>query len=119
MKPFCPSVSVQCQYLTLGCRTGGSNVSRPYAISSSPKEGLQRKLSLTVKKCGFFSGWLADKAKAGDEFTVGDPSGEFCYELIKEAKQIAGIAGGSGITPFMSLARAISDGTEDVSLVLF
>ncbi|MCD8286367.1 MAG: FAD-binding oxidoreductase, partial [Clostridia bacterium] len=57
------------QYLTLGCRIGTSNVSRPYAISSSPKEGLQRKLSLTVKRSGFFSGWLADNAKVGDVFT--------------------------------------------------
>lgn len=52
-------------------------------------------------------------------FTVGDPSGDFCYEPLKDAKQVVGIAGGSGITPFYSMAQAIADGTENFSLTVF
>lgn len=107
------------QYATLGCNVNGSEVSRPYAISSAPKAALSRKVAFTVKKAGFFSDWLFDNAKAGDVFTVGDPSGEFCYEPLKDAKQIVGIAGGSGITPFYSMAQAIADGTNDFRLTVF
>lgn len=106
------------QYLTVGCEVGESFVARPYAISSAPKAGLSKILSVTVKKCGFFSGYLFDHAKVGDVFTVGDPSGEFCYEPIKDSKQVLALAGGSGITPFYSIAQAISDGTEDFSLTI-
>lgn len=107
------------QYVTVGCKVGGSEVSRPYAISSAPKAALEGRVSVTVKKCGFFSGYLFDAAKEGDTFTLGDPSGEFCYEPLKDAKQIVALAGGSGITPFYSMAQAIADGTEDHDLIIF
>ena len=104
------------QYVTLGCKVGESEVSRPYAISSAPKAALAGRVSLTVKKCGFFSGYLFDEAKVGDLFTLGDPSGDFCYEPVKDAPRVVAIAGGSGITPFYSMAQAIADGTEDHAL---
>lgn len=107
------------QYVTLGCKVGESEVSRPYAISSAPKAALGRRVSLTVKKCGFFSGYLFDEAKVGDVFTLGDPSGDFCHEPVKDAGQLVGLAGGSGVTPFYSMAQAIADGTMDCALTLF
>lgn len=107
------------QYVTLGCKVGESEVSRPYAISSAPKAALGRRVSLTVKKCGFFSGYLFDEAKVGDVFTLGDPSGDFCHEPVKDAEQLVGLAGGSGVTPFYSMAQAIADGTMDCTLTLF
>ena len=107
------------QYVTLGCTVGESEVSRPYAISSAPKAALGRRVSLTVKKCGFFSGYLFDEAKVGDVFTLGDPSGDFCHEPVKDAEQLVGLAGGSGVTPFYSMAQAIADGTMDCALTLF
>lgn len=106
------------QYLTVGCQVGESRVARPYAVSSAPKEALNKKISVTVKKSGFFSGYLFDNAKVGDEFTIGDPSGDFCYEPIKDSKNVLAIAGGSGITPFYSMAQAIADGTEDFYLTI-
>ena len=107
------------QYLTLGCKVGKSEVSRPYAISSSPKEALSCRVSLTVKKCGFFSGYLFDGAAVGDSFVLGDPSGEFCYEPVKDADHVVAIAGGSGITPFYSMAQAVADGTNRHKLTIF
>ena len=107
------------QYLTLGCKIGNSEVSRPYAISSAPQEALKKRVSLTVKKSGFFSGYLFDHAKTGDVFALGDPSGDFCYEPIKDAKQIVAIAGGSGITPFYSMAQAVTAGTDEYTLTIF
>lgn len=107
------------QYVTLGCKIGKSEVSRPYAISSSPKEALSCRVSLTVKKCGFFSGYLFDSAAVGDFFVLGDPSGEFCYEPVKDADHVVAIAGGSGITPFYSMAQAVADGTNRHKLTIF
>ena len=106
------------QYAALGCPIGESLLSRPYAFSSAPVQGLQNIVSFTVKKAGFFSGYLFDSAKVGDMFTVGDPSGEFCYEPLKDAKHVVALAGGSGITPFYSMAQAIADGTEDFRLTI-
>lgn len=107
------------QYMTLGATIDGSVVSRPYAVSSAPKAALEKRVALTIKKCGFFSGYMFDNAKVGDTFTVGDPTGEFCYEPVKDASHIVAIAGGSGITPFYSMAQAITDGTIDVKLTIF
>lgn len=106
------------QYMTLGATIDGSVVSRPYAVSSAPKAALEKRVAFTIKKCGFFSGYMFDNAKVGDTFTVGDPTGEFCYEPVKDASHIVAIAGGSGITPFYSMAQAITDGTIDVKLTI-
>ena len=106
------------QYVTVRAKVGDSLVARPYAISSSPMQGLNKKLSVTVKKAGFFSNYLYDNAKVGDKMEIGDPSGEFYYESITDTNHILAIAGGSGITPFYSLAQSIADGTEDCTLTL-
>ena len=107
------------QYVTLSAQVGESFVSRPYAISSAPALALEKKVCITVKKEGFFSGYLVDEVKVGDELLMGDPSGDFCYDGVRDSDTVVGVAGGSGITPFYSLAQAIADGTEDCSLVLF
>lgn len=107
------------QYVELTANVDGSTVNRPYAISSSPLTALREgKLSVTVKKAGFFSNWLFDNAKVGDEMIIGDPSGFFHYEGVKDAEVVVGIAGGSGITPFYSMAQAIAEGSEDFKLIL-
>lgn len=107
------------QYITVGCKIGESEVARPYAVSSAPKAALEKKVVVTVKKCGYFSGYLFDEAKVGDMFVLGDPSGEFCYEPVKDAPHVVALAGGSGITPFYSMAQAIADGTNDFRLTVF
>mgnify|MGYP003289448264 CR=1 FL=1 len=40
-----------------------------------------------------------------------EPLGTFTYEPLRDAHVVIGLAGGSGITPFRSLAKAIVDGT--------
>ena len=107
------------QYVTLSAQVGESYVSRPYAISSAPRSALEKQVCITVKKSGFFSAYLTEQAKEGDILRMGDPSGDFCYDGVRDAKTVVGVAGGSGITPFYALAQAIADGTEDCSLILF
>lgn len=108
------------QYLSVQLRIGASVLSRPYSISSSPKWAGEGKYALTIKRAqdGFASGWILDNWKVGGEVVVSGPEGNFYYEPLRDAKRVIGLAGGSGITPFLSMAYAIRDGIEDFELTL-
>lgn len=107
------------QYVSLQAKIGDSLVSRPYSISSSPDEALEGRLSLGIEDAGFFSGYMNNEAKIGDRFVMTEPSGEFHYENIRGKKNIVCIAGGSGITPFLSMAKSVAEGNEDYNMTLF
>lgn len=107
------------QYVSLQSKVGESLVSRPYSIASSPREALENKLVLGVEEAGFFSGYLDKEAKPGDRFTMTEPSGEFHYEALRDKKHIVCIAGGAGITPFLSMAKSMVEGDEDYEITLF
>ncbi len=46
------------------------------------------------------------------------PLGFFYHEPLRDARKIVGLAGGSGITPFRSIARQIAFGDLDAELLL-
>ena len=98
------------QYVSLQAKIGDSLVSRPYSIVSSPKDALAGKLVLGIEDAGFFSAYMCSQAKEGDCFHMTEPAGEFHYEALRDSRKIVCIAGGSGITPFMSMASAMLDG---------
>ena len=104
-------------YLNISVQFGGSVVSRVYSISSSPEESFY---SITVKRKlgGFLSEYLLEQAKAGDSLTAGAPSGTFVYSALRDGKNVIAAAGGTGITPFLSMAKAIADGIEDFRLTI-
>ena len=108
------------QYLSLSLEVGPVKLTRPYSLSSSPREALEGHYSLTIKRVegGLASNYILDNWAVGTEVTASEPLGVFTYEPLRDAKTVIGIAGGSGITPFRSLAKAIADGDEDASLVL-
>ena len=62
---------------------------------------------------------MNNEAKIGDRFVMTEPSGEFHYENIRDKKNIVCIAGGSGITPFLSMAKSVAEGNEDYNMTLF
>lgn len=107
------------QYVSLQGQINESIVSRPYSIVSSPRQALNNELTLGVADAGFFSGWLNHNAQPGDRFRMTEPSGEFHYETLRDKKQIVCIAGGAGITPFLSMARSMADGDEPYNMLLF
>lgn len=107
------------QYVSLQAKIGDSLVSRPYSICSSPDEALEGRLSLGIEDAGFFSGYMNNEAKIGDRFVMTEPSGEFHYENIRDKKNIVCIAGGSGITPLLSMAKSVAEGNEDYNMTLF
>ena len=110
------------QYVSVIVRVGKNTYSRPYSISSSPKKALGADSSymITIKNNpdGFTSKEINSKWKVGDEVVFTGPLGEFYYSGIRDAKHVIAVAGGSGVTPFISMAEAIADGTEDFKLTL-
>lgn len=108
------------QYLSVSLKIGNVTLTRPYSLSSSPKESLEGFYMLTIKRVdgGLASQFILDNWVVGSEVTASEPLGFFTYEPLRDAKTIVGVAGGSGITPFRSLARAIADGDEDANLIL-
>ena len=106
------------QFITLSAKIGEALVTRPYSLSSSPKQALEGYYEVTVQRAGFFSSWLLDEAEVGTKLIVGEPSGDFYHDDIRDAKTIVAIAGGSGVTPFISMIKAIEEGSDEFDLVL-
>ena len=106
------------EFITLSCQVKDSFISRPYSIASSPKEALKGKMEIIVQRKGIFSEYLIDEASTGTEVSVGEPSGDFYHDDLRDRGHILAIAGGSGITPFISMMKAIKEGSEDFRLTL-
>ncbi len=108
------------QYLSLKLAIGESFVTRPYSISSGPKWALEGKVAVTIRSnpSGFAADRLLKELKVGDEVVASAPEGHFYYEELRDAKYVVALAGGSGITPFLSMAYAIRDGVEDFDLTI-
>ncbi len=95
------------QFLTLIMEIDGKSVRRSYSLCSSPY--CDKDLAVTVKrvKGGLVSNYLNDTVKAGDTLTVMDPMGTFTTEFSPDNKRhLIMFAGGSGITPMMSIIKS-------------
>lgn len=118
------------QHLTLRADIAGEDVRRNYSLCTAPHEGA---LKVTVKQIagGAFSNWVARELKAGDTLDVMPPHGSFTVDFDPSAtRRYVAFAGGSGITPIMSLARtALAEepasrftlfyGNRDASSIIF
>lgn len=108
------------QYLSVKVEVNGVKITRPYSISSSPSEALQGYYDITIRKeeNGFLTSHIWDTWKVGTKVETSGPEGVFYYEPLRDAKQIVGLAGGSGITPFRSIAKDVIENNLDVKLTL-
>ena len=107
------------QHLTLRADIGGEEVRRNYSLCTAPEE---RDWMVTVKRIGggIFSNWVGDKLKPGDTVDVMPPHGSFTTEFNATSKRhVVGIAGGSGITPVMSLLRTLLKSEPESRFTLF
>jgi 3-ketosteroid 9alpha-monooxygenase subunit B len=106
------------QFLTVRVTVDGQELRRCYSMSSAPVE---EELQITVKRDpgGLVSNWLNDTAAEGAEIHAAPPEGRF---LLREGSAVGddaimAFAGGSGITPIMSLVRtALAGSTRPVRL---
>ena len=108
------------KYLTVFETIEGMPITRAYSISSSPKDSLEGKYVLTIKlvEGGLMSQYIFDTWAVGSSVEVSAPSGNFEYQELRDARKVICLAGGSGITPFVSMANAIADGDEDFEMTL-
>ena len=108
------------QYLSIALNVDGQTICRPYSIASSPRDALNGNYRITVKRVGggIASGFMLDNWTVDTSVIASAPLGDFTYEPLRDAKTVIGIAGGSGITPFRSFAKAITEGDEDFNLIL-
>lgn len=108
------------QFLTLIATVGGKEVRRAYSLCSSPF--VDNDLAVTVKRVdnGLMSNYIPDNLKVGDSIKVMEPMGQFVTEFDKSRKRhLILFAGGSGITPMMSIIKSIINQEPDsiVSLI--
>lgn len=113
------------QYVSLDLKVARTLTTRPYSICSAPFEARQGERSIFqicvrngVPGKSFAANWLYGLVKVGDRFTAHLPFGTFFYEPLRDASQVVALAGGSGITPFVSMAREIAHGTLDCNLTI-
>lgn len=111
------------QYVSVTLNIDGALVHKPYTIRSGPADALgteNTSYTLTIKRTNpaYASAYILDNWKAGDKVDISGPLGDFYYQGLRDAKHVVAVAGGSGITPFYSMADAIVNGQEDFDLTI-
>lgn len=97
----------QGQYLTLRTTIDGQDLRRSYSICAGVDDG---ELRVGVRKVrgGVFSNWINEQLKPGDSISVMAPQGRFFVPIEPGARRHhVGIAGGSGITPILSIMKTV------------
>ena len=106
------------QYINIFIQIGSVLTSRPYSISSSPKQRSYYEITVAKQKNGFVSLYILDNIKVGDKLYLNGPNGTFRYQGVFHKKTSVFLAGGSGITPFMSMSREILESNSDRNVTL-
>ncbi|KIN72191.1 2Fe-2S iron-sulfur cluster-binding protein [Sulfitobacter guttiformis] len=98
---------IQGQYLTFRREFDGQELRRSYSICAGLDDGA---LQVGIKRVegGAFSTWANDDIKVGDTLEAMPPMGKFHTVLEADAsRHYLGFAGGSGITPVLSILRSV------------
>jgi ferredoxin-NADP reductase len=105
------------QYYTVTLLIDGKKVRRSYSISSPVGSD---HLALTIKRIGdgVCSTFINTQIKAGDVVSVVGPHGTFTVDPEQSGHELVLIAGGSGITPMMSITETLLRGTVPCSITL-
>ncbi len=96
------------QFLTLTLPTSEKSIRRSYTISSSPTQGYYCEITVKREDQGAGSRYLHDCVKETDTLEVQAPSGKFTF-TGQDSESVVLIGGGVGITPMMSITRALTD----------
>lgn len=93
------------QFLTLRVAHPDGELARCYSLSSSP--GIDPRPRVTIKRVagGRASNWLCDRLRKGAQVDVMAPAGVFVPARLDGDFTL--LAGGSGITPMLSIIKAV------------
>ncbi|MFT5263335.1 MAG: ring-1,2-phenylacetyl-CoA epoxidase subunit PaaE [Polaribacter sp.] len=109
----------QGQYLTIKKEINGEELRRNYSVCVSPLSG---ELRVAIKQVpdGRFSTFANQILKVGDTLDIMTPMGRFFTEVKKgQQKNYIGFAGGSGVTPVMSILKTVLEVEEESTFTLF
>jgi ring-1,2-phenylacetyl-CoA epoxidase subunit PaaE len=98
---------IQGQYLTFRQELNGTEVRRSYSICSGKDDEILR---IGIKKVdgGAFSTWANDSLTAGMTLEAMEPMGSFHTPITPNVgKNYLGFAGGSGVTPVLSILKTV------------
>ncbi|MBU4173987.1 MAG: 2Fe-2S iron-sulfur cluster binding domain-containing protein [Actinobacteria bacterium] len=114
--PFAPFRAGQ--FINLFLTVDGVATSRPYTISSPPSRPGYIDITVRGMPDGFVSAYLLGQAKTGDRFDISGPAGFFYHEPLSDTNDLVFLAGGSGVTPFISIIRDALDMNRDIAMHL-
>ncbi len=97
----------QGQYLTLRATLDGKELRRSYSVCAGVDDDVLR-IGVRKVRGGVFSNWIAQGLQAGDSIEIMPPQGRFYVPVDAQARRhYLGIAGGSGITPVLSILKTV------------
>lgn len=105
------------QHVNVSAEIDGRRITRSYSLSDAPRaDGL---IAITVKQVegGRLSTHLVRHAKLGDVLALGEAFGEMTLPTRPSGRWVF-LAAGSGITPFLSMTRALAAQGMPVDLTL-
>ena len=92
------------QHLTLRATVGGQELRRSYSLCAAPGEPL--RVGVRRVAGGAFSSWLHEQLRPGDLIDAMPPEGAFGRALSLAPRHVLAVAGGSGITPMLSILKS-------------
>ncbi|KPF48774.1 phenylacetic acid degradation protein [beta proteobacterium AAP121] len=96
------------QHLSLRATVNGEELRRSYSVCAAPGEPL--RVGVRRVPGGAFSNWLHEQARVGLALDVMPPQGRFGAALAAQQaglRHVLAVAGGSGITPLLSIVKAV------------
>jgi ferredoxin-NADP reductase len=96
------------QFLSVDVNVDGQRLRRAYSLASACLDGVPAHVTVKRIEGGRASNQLNETIREGDQLQVLGPSGNFTVEprSVNE-RHLVMVAGGSGITPIMSIAETV------------
>lgn len=110
----------QGQYITFKLNVNGQEIRRSYSVCSSPLTDADLRVAVKKVKDGRGSIFLNEHVKPGDVLELMPPMGNFYTEMnASNNKEYILFAGGSGITPMLSIIKTVLKAEPNSKIQLF
>ncbi|MFY8029465.1 MAG: FAD-binding oxidoreductase [Bacteroidia bacterium] len=111
---------IQGQYITFKLHIDGQEIRRSYSVCSSPITDADLRVAIKKVKNGKGSTYINDRLKVGDVLEVMTPMGNFYTAMdAGNNKEYVLFAGGSGITPMLSIIKTVLQAEPNSRIQLF